>query len=262
MKYNDIMIHIETCDFTTVDKKNWYANDFVPLVSKLYFIKKGSAKLIIDNQSFIIEENSLVLIPLRTKQTFYLETDKMTHYYCHFTLPVGHHLDYFDLKEVGIISHLDNPNKVIKLFDVLIKDFKNISDLFHRKEALMKLLDLHMNHSDKIRDKVLDPNIQSLNRITTYINDNLHLQHTTSDLAAMMNVHPNYFIRLFKKHYGMPPIKYINTLRINTAIQHLLYSTKTVTEISQLLGFSDVFYFSKLFKKYTGKTPIFYRKKN
>ena len=57
----------------------------------------------------------------------------------------------------------------------------------------------------------------------------------------------------------MTPIQYQMQQKMNYAAKMLLYSDKTVTEIGEEVGMKDSNYFSKVFKKYMGKSPRNYR---
>lgn len=93
-----------------------------------------------------------------------------------------------------------------------------------------------------------------------------------AELAALCGVSETYFRRLFIKVYGVTPVEYVNALRIGRA-KDLLSNRGardgheksreacTVSEIAELCGFSDVFYFTRLFKKFTGYTPDKWRRK-
>lgn len=67
------------------------------------------------------------------------------------------------------------------------------------------------------------------------------------------------FRRSFKAASGISPKRYINNLRIKKAKQMLVNSDASVSEICSSLGFYDNAYFTKSFKKITGKTPVQYR---
>ena len=62
----------------------------------------------------------------------------------------------------------------------------------------------------------------------------------------------------FKKNYGQTIVEYIRTLRVKAAEKMLLEEDKTVTEISEILGFESVHYFSRIFKQSTGISPSDY----
>ena len=80
------------------------------------------------------------------------------------------------------------------------------------------------------------------------------------NLSATLGVTPSYLSTLFKKEIGMPLTEYVNKHRTEKAKQLLLSSNLQVQQIAQSCGILDVNYFTKIFKKYTGKTPNEYRK--
>lgn len=77
-----------------------------------------------------------------------------------------------------------------------------------------------------------------------------------SEIAAKCGVSDCYFRRLFRQYSGESPIEFRQRLRIERAKQLLLSDEQyTVSEVAQELGFSDVYHFSKTFKKYCGESP-------
>jgi AraC-like DNA-binding protein len=81
------------------------------------------------------------------------------------------------------------------------------------------------------------------------------------ELSRASNMCESYFQRLFKEKYGISPKKYIIQLKINHACDLLRLERYTVTQIAELCNFSDVYFFSRQFKEYTGITPTQFIKK-
>jgi len=80
------------------------------------------------------------------------------------------------------------------------------------------------------------------------------------ELAARAHLSPGYFMRAFKAAFGLPPIAYQQEVRIRAA-QNLLRNTNLLCkEIAARIGFEDVYYFSKVFRKVTGETPSAFRR--
>lgn len=80
-----------------------------------------------------------------------------------------------------------------------------------------------------------------------------------SELAEKYHFNHSYLTRVFKKQKGQSPLKLINELRIHDAEKLLLTTSLSVREISEMLGFADQHYFSRIFKDFTGMTPKEYR---
>lgn len=76
-----------------------------------------------------------------------------------------------------------------------------------------------------------------------------------SEIAKICMVSECYFRRLFYKCYGKSPVRFRNECRVEQAKKLLMSDVLTVTEVSQMSGFSDVYYFSKVFKSITGVSP-------
>jgi AraC-like DNA-binding protein len=93
-----------------------------------------------------------------------------------------------------------------------------------------------------------------------YIDDSIYSNTTIEDIANTLNLSKAHIIREFTKNYGISPYNYLIEQKIATAKKMLLLHNMNIGEISSHLGFEDSNYFSKLFKKKTGVSPLQYRK--
>ncbi len=94
-----------------------------------------------------------------------------------------------------------------------------------------------------------------------YISEHFTEDINVADLAGNLELSTKHFRNLFKKIYGMPPNQYIIYLRLNMAVSILQQGNLSVSETASLCGFSDVYYFSRLFKKHFLKSPKAYKLK-
>lgn len=79
------------------------------------------------------------------------------------------------------------------------------------------------------------------------------------ELAALVQLSPNYFVQLFKQSTGVTPYQYVLNYRIKTA-KHLLAQSKlSISQIAQNVGFFDQSRLTKLFRQHVGVTPKQYR---
>ena len=78
---------------------------------------------------------------------------------------------------------------------------------------------------------------------------------TIADLAARCGITPEYFRSLFRRQFGVSPLKYINALRVNRAEELLQTGLYTVSEAASLSGFGNLSQFSREFKKQRGVPP-------
>ena len=78
-------------------------------------------------------------------------------------------------------------------------------------------------------------------------------------VARVAGFAPNYFSGLFREREGMPFERYVTALRIERAKQLLTSSTLSAARVGELSGFSSPQYFSKVFHRALGMTPLEYR---
>ena len=98
-------------------------------------------------------------------------------------------------------------------------------------------------------------NITRVSELLDWLEDNLVEPITLARLSKMAGLNEKYFCRVFKEVTGKTFTDYLNGLRIDHACRMLLYEKTSVTEAALHSGFSDMSYFSKVFKKQKGRPP-------
>ena len=78
--------------------------------------------------------------------------------------------------------------------------------------------------------------------------------------AAICFVGEDHFIRVFKAYTGLTPYTYQLKIRIDRAVEMLENTAISVGECAEVVGFGDNAYFSKVFKRFTGHSPSYYKK--
>ena len=79
-------------------------------------------------------------------------------------------------------------------------------------------------------------------------------------VADIFFYNEKYLSALFKRKTNVKFTDYLNSLRIDAALRHIRNERMTVSELAEMCGFGDAYYFSRVFKKITGKTPTDYMK--
>lgn len=92
-----------------------------------------------------------------------------------------------------------------------------------------------------------------------YMQNNLHIALTLEQIASSINLSVSHYSSLFKKKTGYSPVVYFNHLKIQHACQYLQFTTLRVNQIATKLGFDDPYYFSRIFTRIMGVSPVEYR---
>ncbi|MBQ8815289.1 MAG: helix-turn-helix transcriptional regulator [Lachnospiraceae bacterium] len=123
---------------------------------------------------------------------------------------------------------------------------KLLQEMIHKYCLLVK------NHSMKGYSLLVQ-------KVITRIDSDLTADLSLNAVAALLNINASYLSNLFKKETGSTLTEYVNRRRIEHGILLLNSTTLQVQTIAQYCGIPDVNYFTKLFKRYIGKTPKDYR---
>ena len=126
----------------------------------------------------------------------------------------------------------------------------NIKCMFGVYEILVKLCESEASdYSLTSKKSKIAKSVDYLEEHCLY--DNISIE-SLADISGISSV---YFRKIFSELYGMPPMQYVNKIRIEKAKGMLLGDSVSVTEIAEASGFGSVYHFCKAFKKATGLTP-------
>ena len=227
------------------DKKISFSGDIQ--CNELIFHFSGHAQVYFDDVVLETRENTIRFLPQGKAKRYDVvryETGECIVAYFHTDRPISSTAFVTELPQGEKIGHLFR-----KMFSTWVGKnngyyFETISMLYKIFAEMQKTNYIPQMHYLKIR-----PAIQEIH--DRFLNEDLSIEH----LSNICGVSESYLQRLFKEKYGVSPKKYIIQLKINHACELLRLERYTVSQISQLCNFSDVFFFSRQFKAYMGITP-------
>lgn len=136
---------------------------------------------------------------------------------------------------------------------------KKIEAIKMISEAPILMREMARSYCRLVRKHSIHQYSPPVQKAITYIDSDLTADLSLSALAAMQNVSAGYLSALFRQETGQTLTEHVNQKRIKYAMQLLKTTNLQVQTIAQHCGIVDAHYFSKLFKKYVGKTPKEYR---
>lgn len=99
-----------------------------------------------------------------------------------------------------------------------------------------------------------------LNEILVFINNNVYKAFTVEDLCMKFSISRSSLQNLFKTNIHITPKQYISNVKLNQAKVMIHEHKRTISEISDILGFTSIHYFSRKFKLQYGMSPTEYAK--
>lgn len=98
-------------------------------------------------------------------------------------------------------------------------------------------------------------------RIIAYMNEHYATHISLDQIAQNMYLSPVYISKIFKEETGESPIRYLIQIRLEKAKEILEdEDCGSIKDVALAVGYEDVYYFSKLFKKYYGIAPAYYKR--
>jgi len=125
-------------------------------------------------------------------------------------------------------------------------------------QLILKQLMIHLLREDivsPVERKGSNQLLEAIQESANYIRQHPGIAHRVEDLAQRAQLSPRYFSIKFKEIIGLSVQSFMIRTRIERAQHLLMHAGMNVTEVADALGYRDIFFFSRQFKQYTGKSP-------
>lgn len=149
---------------------------------------------------------------------------------------------------------------------IQVNEAKLITDLFLQLPYLDKRCDF-ISFLDTLRTALTEaisvssgPKGEIIDKARKYILENVSSQITLADVASAACVSPGYMSAIWNKHTGSSLSDFINRCKVDRSIELMNGGADRINEIAASLGFENIYYFSRIFRKVTGETPTGYIK--
>jgi len=198
--------------------------------------------------------------------------------YFHEDLLAGHPLrqeinnySYFDYDTNEALHLSPKEEKIIwELFGKIELEYRNNQDEFSR-EIMLGHIESILKYSQRFYRRQFINRFETCGKTVNRFNDILNQHFSGQDLpdqglpsvkfiASRLNMSTRYLSDLLKQETGKTSIELIHIFLISEAKNLIKGSDRNVTEIAYALGFKNISYFSRLFKREIGMSPIQYRK--
>lgn len=184
-----------------------------------------------------------------------LEAGHVLHLFIHFNL--GYQ---YDSVQPGVFVIYVEPEDEVKLKRITNK-LKTGSTAFSMSDTLL-LHQVITSFLDRLPGEIWDVKIpdQRVQLAIQYMNQRFDHNLTNEEMASRVGMAVNSFGRLFKEQTGMSPQQYLTRIRIENACNQLYHTQSNIDVIAEESGFSDRYYFSRVFKREMKISPVKYRK--
>ncbi len=225
-----------------------------------FWVLEGECYIRVDSEYSVIKAGQLAFLPKGKMRAYTQVSETFALYEISFSATVGGEnlMKLFGLTDGDYVVNIDDKKEMSALFEKSYRAEFNKNPLYDISFCgnILNIINIYckkrQEHSAGGRAFFRD--------VVKYMEEHLSEQVRVEDLSAIVYMEPTYFIRKFKKEFGLPPLTYFIGMKMNKAMQYLSSTDLSVEEISRLIGINDVAYFSRLFKKSCNISPSEYRK--
>ncbi len=233
---------------------SWEIKEMIIPFIDLTYVLKGSAEYEIGGKTYILTAGDLLCIPRGTlRRAVGIPSDLMECYPTNFYL-YNHYGEEIDLP-FPLITKIGHRPDLITMYRHLNEEWLRRVPGYqlkvhgHLLMILQRLFEIIIYKTDL---GLMDNRIKkSIRHITEHYARPLNIQ----ELSELTGLNPVYFGSLFKQCTGMTFREYLTSIRLNHAEDMLRSGEYNVNEVALLCGFTDIFYFSKVFKRSRGVPP-------
>lgn len=225
----------------------------------LMYIVAGELELEMPKGTKTLTSGNFVFFPPKFRYRYaHKATSEIEYMWLHFTgSDVLSTIDKYGLKMYPEINKIENDDDIIARFKNIFSAFVKHDEF--KEDELSILLDRLLI---TLARRVTGSNVRDLmlRRSIMFIHQNYNLNILIPDLAKIENLSVSRYNTLFNKVTGVSPVQYITNMRLTSACDLLVNTDLPIKQISQMVGYTDSHFFSRIFRSKIGIPPAAYRK--
>lgn len=224
----------------------------------LTYVYAGQGQYLVDGVQYDVRPGDLLSIPSHCWREASTNSDDPLRLYAFNYRLYNHQLQQVPL-DLPILTHLGIHKSLLYSLATMERVWALKEPTYHLMAAsvFLEVLNQIMLAVRVEKSSYGDARVQ---QVADYVLAHLSRQIHTQELAELVSLHPVYLNSLVQKHTGVSLRSFINRIRVNVAEDAIAHEKLSVNEAAVRCGFSDIFYFSKMFKKIKGYPPSHVKK--
>ncbi len=218
--------------------------------TRIGIIEKGRGSYIYLNKELRVSEGDVVFIPenIYCYSEWHGDPEIQVFYVSGFI-----HYDGILYEPQIIVCDEKVKKDLVEISTLLSSDYLKKLEAYALFYRVLQNILPQMIESDVSFDKTLQSAVE-------YVTNNWSEISSVSDIAKHCLVSESKLYHLFQKELGQTPVRFLNSIKVNIAIEYLENRDYSIATISRLVGFNSENHFRKVFAEFTGTTPLKYRK--
>jgi AraC family transcriptional regulator of arabinose operon len=212
-----------------------------------------------------VGRNQLLIIPAGTPHVYGAGTVApwTIHWFHAVGTNVSVYLEQLWVSKEKPVVPLGGDVQLFSLFEDVLEGLEHgftLTHLIYAAHSLSHLMGLILRHKEEFGYGEADAR-QRMEKCVVFMKGHLREPLKIATLAALVNLSRSHFTTTFRRVTGYAPLSYLNHLRMQRAVQLLNTTNLSIKQISEQLGFTDQFYFSRAFRKMHNHSPSEHRQR-
>lgn len=252
--------YFPNAEFNNIERKDGFPSH------SIIFCTNGVGKATIEGKEVIVKKDEFLVLPKNIPHSYWdVSSSPFTIYWTCFR---GENSSYF-LRRIPKGKYvfrlpIEDYNEIIQVYDRIFYHLKmglSIENLTYSTLEFTSLMGRIFWDTPELCQVVHYSTRGKINRTIDFMKKNFRENLSLKDLSEVVGFSENHYIRLFREQTGFSPMDYFSRLKVQNACRELDLTDKFIYEIADDLGFSDCYYFSRMFKKILEVSPRAYRKR-
>ena len=231
---------------------------------QLIYVASGKTHFYFHGEERIVNAEQMVLFQPRQEQHYeYFASDKPEVYWIHFTgSDVKNILRHYNIPLDEPVFYSGNSSTYAYLFKEIIHELQTCRVGYQELlEMYLKQILLLIERSREERKPTVSSFIQDeMELARRYFFEHYNEDINIEEYAKSRGMSFSWFSRNFKQLTAKSPMQYVVSVRINNAVSLLGTTSYNINEVSNIVGYDNPLYFSRIFKKVKGVSPSEYKK--
>ena len=229
------------------------------------YCAEGAGWCELEGRRHEVAASQLLVVPAFTPHVY--GAAKKTPWTIHWFHAVGTHVPLY-VERLGVrkqkpVVSLSGDVYLFSLFEEVVEALEHgftLPHLVYASHSLTHLMGLLLRHKDEHAYGA--PSVrEQIAKSVEFMKGHLSEPLKVATLAALVNLSRSHYTTLFRRVTGYAPLSYLNHLRMQHSVQLLNSTDLPIKHISDQLGFSDQFYFSRAFSKMHNHSPSEHRRR-
>ena len=227
----------------------------------LYYISQGRCSYLWEGKTCYVQEGQVLLyFPGICQQYSFQKNDNAVMLWAHFSGEACKLLSPL-VSDTPVVVNIRDQKQFLHIFERMLTahyDRMMQGDLLC-DSYMPVLLALMLQHTSSQEQQTAGRGNEQIEKVLSQMHIAFNKPINIKKYADMCHLSEDRFIRMFKSQMGMPPYRYQLKIRIQRAVEMLENTNITVGGCAEAVGFHDNAYFCRIFKKFTGHPPSFYK---